>query len=135
MLPRRRVPPLNDPTAFPPRETAPAVTLAQVNAAIKEENERLAAAGEPPPPPAPARAAPAAAAAAAANGDRLEGSIRALVEGNFEQLRGYLEQLQEAVSRQGIGGEDLLFELQGGGMDDDEDDDEDGHGDEEGDGK
>ena len=56
------------------------------------------------------------------------------MEGNFEQLRGYLEQLQEAVARgQGIGGEDLLFELQGGMEEDD--DDEDGGEDEEGDGK
>ena len=85
MLLRRKVDPQG---AFPaPRETHPPVSLAQVNAAIKEENERLAAAGEPPPLIMPSP--PPAATARAAGGDRLDGSIRALVEGNFEQLRGY----------------------------------------------
>jgi hypothetical protein len=110
------------------RETHPPVSLAQVNAAIKEENERLAAAGEPPPPSAPSPRPQAGARAGGA--DRLEGSIRALVEGNFEQLRGYLEQLQEAVARQGIGGDEIMFGMPG---DEDEEDDEDGEGMDEGD--
>ncbi len=67
---------------------------------------------------------PPAATARAAGGDRLEGSIRALVEGNFEQLRGYLEQLQEAVARQGIGADQIMFGMPG--EDDEDEDEEDG---------
>jgi len=127
-LPRRKVSPSSTGKgASPaPRETHPPVSLAQVNAAIKEENERLAAAGEPPPPVAssPPTTAATRAAAGAAAGERLEGSIRALVEGNFEQLRGYLEQLQEAVARQGIGGDEIMFGMPGDEEEDDDDDDD-----------
>lgn len=124
VLPRRKVSPSDTVGERASRQTHPPVSLAQVNAAIKEENERLAAAGEPPPPIAnsPPTTAAASAAAGAAAGDRLEGSIRALVEGNFEQLRGYLEQLQEAVARQGIGGDEIMFGMPGDEEDDDDDD-------------
>lgn len=127
VLPRRKVSPSNtgEKASPTPLETHPPVSLAQVNAAIKEENERLAAAGEPPPPIAPPTTAADHARAGAAANDRLQGSIRALVEGNFEQLRGYLEQLQEAVARQGIGGDEIMFGMPG---DEEEEEDDDGMG-------
>jgi hypothetical protein len=80
----------------PRRQPEPPPTLADVNRAVREEAARSAAAGEPPPPPAPPPA-PVAAGAGGVEGD----AIRALVEGNFEQLRGYLEHLQEAIAQSG----------------------------------
>lgn len=109
MVPRRDVlPPA-------PRKTGPAPTLGEINRAIKEERERRTAAGETVAPleSPPSSPADASAAREPPDAEALEESLRALVEGNFEQLRGYLEQLQEAVARQGLpgGGDGLVFEV------------------------
>jgi hypothetical protein len=97
------------PASPPPLVTQPTVTVEDINAVMAQHafpSDQEGGEGED---------------SVRVNGPRqyqpeaeaVENSLRALVAGNFEQLRGYLEQLQEAVARTGLSSDgEIVFSAQ-----------------------
>ena len=76
------------------------LTASEISRALEEEREIAAAEDEPlhsPPHPGPGLGS-------SGEMDPVETTLRALVQGNFEQLREYMEQIQESMAVRGMPG-------------------------------